>query len=228
MFDYSTDLESLKGFKEAHPIYRFLGKIAVLALGYQGGQAAFVEMSKQFGSKVKGDQAEQIKIDWREANPEIVAMWYDLQAAARQAVEDPGTMCATNKLIVKVVGDYLYMRLPSKRKLAYYKPEIRDGEITFMGIDTHTGIWKRGNTYGGKLLQNACEGIARDLMVGAMFKLDKIGYPILGTVHDEIITEPREGWGSIEEVAEIMCDKPEWADDLPVRAEGVRAKRYRK
>jgi DNA polymerase len=97
-----------------------------------------------------------------------------------------------------------------------------------MGIDTYTRQWRRCKTYGGKLVQNAAEGIARDLMALAMFKLNKMKYPILGTVHDEIITEPREGFGSVKEVCTVMCDKPDWAEGLPVGAVGFRGKRYRK
>jgi DNA polymerase len=229
MFRHKRDIETLKVFEKEHPMKRFLGKIAVLALGYQGGRAAFVKMAKQHGSKVSGDDAEQIKWDWRGDNPEIVDMWENLNETAINAVEHPGTTFKANKLMFRVVGDYLYMRLPSKRKLAYYRPSVSNGELRYFGIDTYTRQWTRCSTYGGKLLQNACEGIARDLMAEAMFKLNKRKiYPMLGTVHDEIITEPREGKGSVDEVCEIMCDKPEWAKGLPVAASGFRAKRYRK
>lgn len=232
IFGYPTDLESLKVFKKNHPKLRFLGKIAVLALGYAGGGAAFVKMAKQYGTDIEFEQGEQIKFDWRDANPEIAdydhGLWAQVQASCALAIQDPGVTYGANKLHFRVVGDWLYMRVPSKRKLAYYLPEIRNGEITYMGIDTYTRQWKRVKTYGGKLVQNAAEAIARDLMVAAMFKLSKKGYPILGTVHDEIVTEPKEGQGSVEEVCAIMCDKPAWAEGLPVGADGFRAKRYRK
>jgi DNA polymerase len=228
MFGHPTDLEYLKAFAKDFPKLRFLGKIAVLALGYQGGQAAFVKMSKQYGTKIEGETADQIKWDWRDANPQIVDMWEDVKTAAIAAVELPGTTFKTNNLMFRVVGDFLYMRLPSKRKLAYFKPEIRNGELTYMGIHTYTRQWMRCKTYGGKLVQNAAEGIARDLMALAMLKINKMKYPILGTVHDEIITEPREGFGSVKEVCAVMCEKPDWADGLPVGAVGFRGKRYRK
>lgn len=229
MFGYPTDLESLKTFKKEHPKLRFLGKIAVLALGYQGGGGAFVKMAKQYGTDVTFEKGERIKYDWRDTNPKIVQMWFDIQDAAIAAVENPGTTFRTNKLMFRVVGNYLCMRLPSKRRLYYYKPFVRHGELRFWGINTHTRQWCVNSTYGGKLLQNAAEGIARDLMTVAMFKLRKTRhYPMLGTVHDEIITEPREDVGSVEEVIEIMCDKPDWAKGMPVKATGIRAKRYRK
>ena len=221
-------VEYLKAFGKKFPKLRFLGKIAVLALGYQGGGAAFVKMAKQFGAEVSFEQGENIKWTWRDANPQIVQTWENLNNAAILAVKNPGKTFKTNKLMFRVVGDYLYMRLPSKRKLAYFKPSVSNGELRYMGVHTYTRQWTKCSTYGGKLLQNACEGIARDLMALAMFKLNKMKYPILGTVHDEIITEPREGFGSVKEVCAVMCEKPDWADGLPVGAVGFRGKRYRK
>jgi DNA polymerase len=233
IFGHPTDLEYLKTFKKNHPKLRFLGKIAVLALGFGGGGNAFVKMAKQFGTEVDFENGENIKWDWREANPEIAdteyGLWAQVESAAVNAIEEPEITFEANRLAFRVVGDFLYMRVPSGRKLAYYKPEMRNNELTYMGIDTYKRIWMRCKTYGGKLVQNAAEAIARDLMVAAMFKLDETGrYPMLGTVHDEIITEPKEGVGSVDEVVAIMCDKPEWAAGLPVGASGFRSKRYRK
>jgi len=233
MFRLARDLESLKRQKKEHEMKRFLGKIAVLALGYQGGGAAFVKMAKQYGVEISFEQGEEYKLDWREANPEVAdyetGLWANLNNAAIDAVLNPGVTTKTNKLQFRVVNDYLYMRLPSGRKIAYYKPWVEHGELRFMGIDTYTGQWCKQSTYGGKILQNASEGIARDLLTHAMLKLHKTKrYPLLGTIHDELVTEPREGEGDVDEVCEMMCDKEEWAAGLPVRAEGIKAKRYRK
>lgn len=230
MYGHPTELEYLKTFKKDHEMKRFFGKIAVLALGYQGGRAAFVKMSEQFGAKIDGEQAEQIKWDWRESNEKIVEMWDNVSEACKSAIENPGQIFKANRLMFRVEGDFLYMRVPSGRRLSYFKPQIRNDEIRYMGIDTYTRQWQLCKTYGGKLVQNAAEAIARDLMVSAMLKLNKMKgkYPILGSVHDEIITEPKEGVGSVGEVCDIMCDKPKWAATLPVRAVGKRKKRYEK
>lgn len=229
IWGHPLDLDSLKQFKKKHPDLRFLGKVSELAFGYQGGQAAGVKMAKDFGADLTPEKADQVKWDWRNANPEIVAMWEDLKDAAIEAVLTPGTTVQAHRLAFRVVGDYLYMRLPSGRKLAYYKPEIRNEELRYWGIDTYTRQWTLCKTYGGKLLQNAAEGIARDLMVAGMFNLYRTGiYPILGTVHDEIITEPREGSGSVEEVERLMVVPLKWAEGLPVKAVGERCKRYKK
>jgi DNA polymerase len=229
IWNHPLDLASLKAFKKAHPDLRFLGKIAELAFGYQGGQAAGVKMAKDFGADLDAEKADEVKWSWRDANPEIVAMWETIQDAAILAVIKPGTTQRANRLSFRVVGEYLYMRLPSGRKLAYYKPQIKNEELRYMGIDTYTRQWTLCKTYGGKLVQNAAEGIARDLMVAGMFNLHDSGiYPMLGTVHDEIITEPEEGAGSIEEIEHLMTIPLAWAEGLPVRAVGERAKRYKK
>ena len=229
IWNHPLDLDSLKRFKKEHPDLRFLGKIAELAFGYQGGQAAGVKMAKDFGADLNAEKADEVKWSWRDANPEIVAMWENVKDAAIMAVLKPGTTTQAHRLAFRVVGDYLYMRLPSGRKLAYYKPCIKNEELRYWGIDTYTRQWTLCKTYGGKLVQNAAEGIARDLMVAGMFNLYRTGiYPILGTVHDEIITEPKEGFGSIAEVERLMTMPLKWAKGLPVRAVGERCKRYKK
>jgi DNA polymerase len=229
IWGYPLDLDSLKRFKKDHGDLRFLGKIAELAFGYQGGQAAGVKMAKQFGADLDADKADEVKWSWRESNPEIVRMWDAVQSAAIQAVLQPGTTQQANRLAFRVVGDYLYMRLPSGRKLAYFKPQIKNEELRYWGIDTYTRQWSLCKTYGGKLVQNAAEGIARDLMVAGMFNLYRAGiYPMLGTVHDEIITEPKEGKGSVKEVEDLMTRPLPWAKGLPVVAVGERCKRYKK
>ena len=209
---------------------RFIGKIATLALGYQGGRKAFAKMAKNYGVDIPEEQAEQIKIDWRKANVKIVRLWYELEEVAIHAVKNPGTAFAlrNKKVIFKVAGEFLHMRLPSGRRMAYYKPRIDDEQLTFLGVDTYSRRWKRCNTYGGSLAENLSQSASRDLLVNGMFHLEDAGYPVIGTVHDEVILEIPENFGSEKEVAELMCKIPDWAEGLPVKAEGFRAKRYRK
>jgi len=210
---------------------RFIGKVACLALGYGGGRMAFAKMAKQYGVDISEDQAEGIKNDWRDANPFIVKLWYDLESAAKAAIRQPGIAFGipSKKVIFKVEGECLLMRLPSGRRLSYLQPELdAEGQVTYMGIDTYTRQWKRVSTYGGKLTENAVQAIARDLLVSGMFNLEAAGYPIVLTVHDEIVSEVDEGFGSVNAAARLMCKLPEWAAGLPVQAEGWRGKRYRK
>jgi DNA polymerase len=133
---------------------RFIGKVAVLALGYQGGQAAFAKMAKNFGVDIPEERANEIKNDWRKANNFIVQFWYDIETAAKAAVGNPGQAFGVpSKRIVFCVKDrWLVMRLPSGRKLYYLDPEIdENGQVTYMGVDTYTRRWCRVGTYGGKL-----------------------------------------------------------------------------
>jgi len=231
IFHLPDDEVSLKAMKDTHPDERFVGKVAVLALGYQGGKAAFAKMAKNYGVDIEENRANRIKDDWRKANSKIVRFWYKIEELAIAAVANPGRVYATkDKKIKFVVEDrWLLMRLPSGRRLAYFKPRLDDeGKLTYEGIDTYTRRWQRCKTYGGKLTENAVQAISRDLLVHAMFNLEEAGYGIIGTVHDEVVLEVAEDFGSEKEVADIMCDLPKWAKGLPVKAEGFRAKRYRK
>jgi DNA polymerase len=230
---------------------RFFGKIAVLALGYQGGAGAFTSMARLYGVEVESSLADKIKVDWRAANPKVVQLWYDIERIAMNAVANPGKAfgLANGLLKFKVIDRWLYMLLPSGRRIAYFNPKLngsvvvegpekgpKDGynvyeagtQLTYMGIDTYTRQWTRVSTYGGRLLQNACEGIARDLLAGGLLRLEAKGYNPLGSVHDEAITEPAEGHGSLDEAMQIFQEVPAWAKGLPIAAEGWRGKRYRK
>jgi DNA polymerase bacteriophage-type len=188
-----------------------------------------------------------LKQSWRMAHPNIKAGWRMLLDCAKEAVRNPGVIYAlpNNKIRFKVEGDFLYMRLPSGRKIAYYKPELKeikttktnkDGStyehvsnaLTYMGIDTKTRQWKRTATYGGRLTENAAQGGSSDLLRCGMLNLHEAGYPLIMTVHDEVCAEIEPDFQSLEEAEQIFIRKPEWAAGLPLAAEGFRAERYRK
>ena len=97
-----------------------------------------------------------------------------------------------------------------------------------MGIDTQTRIYGPTTTFGGKLVENAVQAIARDLLVAAMFRLEKAGHEVVLHVHDEIVCEVDKGSLPIEKMEDIMCIPPDWGRDLPLAAEGFIARRYRK
>lgn len=182
---------------------------------------------------------------WRFAHPAHVQGWKDMKSAAIQAVQNPGTAYALpSKLIMfKKVDQWLYMRLPSGRKIAYFRPEVKqpkpielpsgkvkipDPVLYYWGVDTETRRWMRVATYGGRQTQNFAEGIARDLLVTGLFNLEDAGYPPLGSVHDEGIFEPEETHGSFEEAKKLFLAAPAWSAGLPLNAAGFRAKRYKK
>lgn len=188
---------------------------------------------------------EGLKKLWRAAHPAHAAGWKNMRDAAIAAVRNPGTAYALpSKLIAfKMVKDFLYMRLPSGRKLAYYKPEvvqpkpvkqangkekIPDPVLYYWGVDTETRRWMRVATYGGRLTQNFAEGIARDLLVNGMSGLENAGARVVGSIHDEVVCEPAKDWLSFDEAKAIFVNAPKWAAGLPLNCAGFRGPRYRK
>lgn len=196
---------------------------------------------------------DSLKRMWRNKHPKIKQGWKDMKSAAEQAVQFPGKPYSipNGKVAFKVVEykgrSWLYMRLPSGRRISYYKPrwikeevvkrvdqwgneydEVIPGEMRYWGTDTHTRRWMEVSTYGGRLTENAVQGLSACLLRDGMLALEEAGYAIIGTVHDEIITEPKKGFGSLEEANKLMCRGTSWSAGLPLAAEGHRGPRYRK
>jgi DNA polymerase len=233
----TTDIEFLKRMKSEHPSERFAGKTAELAFGFAGGAGAYIRAAKQAGVEVDEETAERIKIEWRDARWRTREMWYALHDAAMDAVRQPGETLSTHKLAFRVEGRFLYMRLPSGRRLAYLDPEIGEGKfgkcLTYMGVNTVTRQWERVDSFGGRLTENAVQGIAACCLRRGMFNMHKAGLELIGTVHDETIAEvpwkgPHHAEIQLQCAAQLMCDQREWAAGLPLAASGFVAKRYRK
>lgn len=214
---------------------RQIGKVMELALGYQGGVGAFQTMARVYGVSVPDSRADALKRAWRDANPLITQSWWDLQNAAIAAVDSRGLVVPVLEDRIRYVSDgkFLYCRLPSGRVLHYASPIVRwkkrtvtvDGEevdlppargVTYFGVNSLTKKWGPIDLYGGSQCDHIVQGTARDLLVEAMFRVEKAGYPIVLTVHDEILSEVDEGFGSSDEFAELMAVLPPWAEGLPV------------
>lgn len=229
---------------------RDIGKVQVLSLGFQGGVDALQAMARNLGITLTDEEASRIKDAWRKAHPNIVNYWYELERKAIAAVRYPGDEFSANgchpgrgvKFVVR--GSFLFCRLPSGRLLTYPYPKLekktikrKDGSawekecLSYMGEDSEHGRkWTRLFTYGGKLAENITQGIARDCMVAAMERVDK-KFPVILTVHDEVVTEPKltpQLETDAAEMKRLMEVVPEWCADLPITVEVKFGKRYRK
>ena len=206
------------------------GKISELACGYGGSVGAL----KNMGAVEMGVQENELQgliNDWRNANPHIVRFWYEVGNAAMKAIKEKTTV-PLGKLVFAYERGILFIRLPSGRRLSYIKP--RNGtnrfggdSITYMGINS-AKKWDRLETFGGKLTENIVQGTARDLLANAPINAANAGYDTVFHVHDEIICEVPNGYGSVDELCRLMCIKPEWADGLPLNADGFECEYYKK
>ena len=210
---------------------RSKGKVATLACGYQGSVGALINMGA-LKSGIPEDELPGIVKRWREANSHIVRYWYDVENAAIDAVQgQPSTLA--HGIHFECEAGYLFITLPSGRKLAYFKPELRpepqyDKEgLTYMGKG-QSGKYTRQKTYGGKLVENITQATARDCLRDAMTALDAAEYRVVFHVHDEIIADMPIGKGSLAEMQEIMGRSLSWAPGLPLRAAGFEAEFYQK
>lgn len=174
---------------------------------------------------------EVLKSAWRTAHPCTVALWDAAEEAVRAAVRAPGnTLSVGAKIRVRVDGKWLRCRLPSGRCVCYLDPQIDEkGAISYMGINQYTRQWARIGTYGGKLVENWTQAGARDVMAAAMPVAEAKGYPIVLTVHDELLTEvPDDEEHSAEGLSAILAAGTEWTVGLPLAAKGFECYRYGK
>lgn len=189
------------------------GKVATLALGFQGAVGALQVMG---ATGTEEELLAQVKA-YRKTNPNIVQFWYDLDDAFKRGGE-------AGRIYVERFGDrrqHRKMFLPSGRALTYRSVAVNsDGEISFTD---HRGV--RTYTYGGRLAENATQAGARDILAAALVRLHNAGYEIVGHVHDEAMVQNTT---DVERVSEIMCELPDWAEGLPLAAEGGFMRRYRK
>ena len=206
------------------------GKLAEPGLGFGGASGALISMGA-LDMGLTEEELPPLVAAWRKANPHITQFWWDVDAAAIKAVTEK-QRTKVGRIIFEYKSGILFITLPSGRKLSYVKPRMavnrfgRDG-LTYEGISENKK-WSRIETYGPKLVENIVQGTARDLLAEAMLRVEKKGYPIVMHCHDEIIAEVPEGSGSVDEMCEVMAVQPEWAEGLPLRADGYSCSFYQK
>lgn len=206
-------------------------KISELALGYEGALGALKRMG---GDRLGLSNVEMMSLvrKWREANPSIVDLWKKLDDASKESVRYHRSICVNDKLLFETGDTNMTIKLPSGRKLFYRNPSFANKQIKgnkslfsaleYEGIVQETKQWGKIDTYGGKLTENVTQGIARDLLANSMLNIAKAGYNIVGHIHDEVIVEvPKENAKEhYDEVVRVMSIPPDWAKDMPLKADG--------
>lgn len=222
---------------------RQVGKQTVLGCGYGMGWKKFVITCKNFGMDVDEELAQTAVSAYRSFHQPVVKLWSNLEKAAIEAVRRKGTKFKINhtswwvESLPNTRKEFLWCELPSGRRLAYFKPVIKYEKTPWdekravlyhYGVNPLTKKWESAGTYGGRLTENVVQAIARDLMAEAMLTIDKAGYDLTLTVHDEILAEHDKTKGNIKEFEQLMASIPHWALGCPVRVEGWNGPRYKK
>lgn len=203
------------------------GKVAELACGYGGSVGAMKAMGAD-SLGLSDTELKQIVTDWREASPHITDLWWSVDRAVKKAVKEK-TTAETHGLTFSYESGFLFIELPSRRRLAYAKPRIGENQfggesVTYMGINAQKK-WDRLESYGPKFVENIVQGIARDLLMYSMQTLSHCF--IVGHVHDEMIIEADRRM-SVKAVCQQMARTPAWAEGLILRADGYECEYYKK
>ena len=217
-------------------VLRQKGKVAELALGYQGSSGALVQMGALNMGLTEKELPEIVQA-WRNSNKRIVDLWYALGNAAIHVVETCEPVACRGLMLAREVDlannvDFLTIELPSKRKLYYANPKLEQNAwgqaaLTYDGMDQTTKKWTKLDTYGGKLVENVVQAIARDCLGENITRLTELGHDIVMHIHDEVVIEtPMDV--TVESVCEVLGMPIEWAKDLLLTADGFETKYYKK
>lgn len=206
------------------------GKVAELALGYQGGAKALEKMEEALGANLglSYQEMETTVEAWRKANSEIVSFWQGLEEAAKKSIQYK-KMIIFGRFVFTTDDKRMTIQLPSGRVLSYWKARLAPNKygrpsIQYMWADTVTRKWTWVDTYGGKIAENVTQAVARDFMAEAVIKVHEAGHTIVMHIHDEIVVEN----GSKEELENLMKELPIWASGFPLDAKGEEVKYFQK
>jgi len=221
----------IERIKKGNPEYalRQRGKVAELALGYQGGVGALITMGA-LDMGIPEEDLPDIVSRWRDSNRRIVDLWYQVEGAAVSVIQT-GRQTAVNNLIftrefdLENDLDFLTITLPSSRKLFYVSPSLGTNQwgrpsISYYGVNQSSKQWLPLETYGGKLVENIVQAIARDCLAIAIDHLEAAGFPVVFHIHDEVIIDCSTDKANLDEVTRLMTLPIPWAPDLPLNADG--------
>lgn len=229
----------LERIKKGNPEYalRQKGKVAELALGYQGGVGALITMGA-LNMGIPEDDLPDIVSRWRDANKRIVELWYSVEAAAVEAIQSGMTVGVRNLIFSREYDvehglDFMTITLPSRRKLYYANPVLSSNQwgrpsILYSGVNQKTKQWGQLETYGGKLVENIIQAIARDCLAVAIENLEAAGFPVVFHVHDEVVIDCPAEKADLDAVVRLMTQPISWAPDLPLNADGWTGGFFRK
>ena len=219
---------------------RQIAKSAVLGAMFGQGAKGLVRYAEGMGVKLTEPQAKNAVDNYRGSYVMVKELWAACESAAIQAVENPGSPFAAGaKIILKCAKGALWMHLPSGRLICWQRPQLEllttpwGSEklgVTVHSQNTYSRQWTRNAIIGSSIFQSAVQGTARDFLAVAMLNLDKAGYEVINSVHDEVLllVEEQNGESAMADVIRIMTTPPSWAPDFPLAAEGWHGKRYRK
>ena len=205
------------------------GKIAELALGYGGSVGALKAMGAT--SFLKEEELQSLVNAWRNANPHITYLWYEVDKIIKKVIINKVSMKLYNLQFI-YENNMLFILLPSKRKLCYRNPKIATNKfnkssIVYEGVNSNKK-WAQIESYGAKFVENIVQAIARDLLCEAIKNLHNKNFRVVLHVHDEVVVEIEKNKSSVEEICNLMTISPSWAKDLSLKAEGYKCEFYRK
>lgn len=259
LFWLAGELSGLQAFRDGKDLYREMameiydllsvlavtddqrdiGKRSILGCGFNMGWLRFKENAKKEGDiDIPDAIAKKAVKAYRNKFKRVVQLWTDIEDAAVTCVlSGRETSCAKGKIRFVKEKDFLFMILPSGRRIAYHRPSVEwkktpwgdmKRQLHYYSVHPKTKKYAKESTYGGKLVENAVQGTARDIMVNGMFKARKKKYNCRLTVHDELINSIKKAFGSIEDFIAAVTDLPSWAKGCPIAAGGWADVRYRK
>lgn len=209
-----------------------VSNVLVHNCGYQGGENALAAMDSK--KEINPDEYPGLVKQWRDANPNIRKLWYAAENAAVAAVREKTTVKLAHGVKYRYEAGMLFADLPSGRSLTYVNPRIKpdpkygkDG-LLFDGMDQVKKKWMSHRTYGGRLVENLIQAIARDCLAESLVRLDGEGHKTVMHVHDEVVLDVPFGKRSVDEITDIMTRPIEWAPGLPLDAAGYECDFYMK